>query len=123
MDEAAAREFVQDWLEAWNTRDLERVLTHFADEVTFTQPLAAQIFAASDGVVSSKDALRSYWTQRLDHNPDLHFELVGTYVGVDTIVINYRNQRGMLVAEVLRFDGPLVVEGDAAHLSAAGSDA
>jgi hypothetical protein len=40
------------------------------------------------------------------------------YVGVSTIVINYRNHRGSLVNEVLRFDGELVVEGHGTYLSA-----
>lgn len=42
--------------------------------------------------------------------------LVGIYVGVDTVVIKYRNQNGGLVGEALRFDGPVVVEGHGTYL-------
>jgi hypothetical protein len=48
--------------------------------------------------------------------PGLHFEVVATYVGVDTLVIDYRNQNGGLVNEVLMFDGALVVQGHGAYL-------
>ena len=41
------------------------------------------------------------------------------YVGLTTLVINYRNQKGGLVNEVLTFDGPLVVSGHGTYL---GSD-
>jgi hypothetical protein len=116
VDHLEARNFVQAWLQAWNAHDLEAVLSHFADEVKFTSPVAARIVEGSGGVITSKAVLREYWREGLRRIPDLRFELVGTYVGVDTIVINYRNQNGGLVSEVLEFDGPLVVEGHGTYL-------
>ena len=61
---------------------------------------------AAEGVIHGKAALRQYWGEGLRRIPDLHFEVVGVYLGVDVLVINYRNQRGNLVNEVLGFDGP-----------------
>jgi hypothetical protein len=115
MDAEDARKFVSRWVESWNARDLDGVLALFADDVTFTSPTAARIVAGSGGVVRGKAALRQYWLEGLRRSPDLHFELVDTYLGIDTIVINFRNQRGEVVNEVLVFDGPLVVRGHATH--------
>jgi hypothetical protein len=92
------------------------VLAHFGDDVVFTSPLAAQLLDASDGVIRGKSALREYWNLGLSRVPDLRFELIATYVGVATIVINYRNHRGQLVNEVLTFEDGLVVEGHATHV-------
>lgn len=111
MDLAALRTFVDDWATAWNAHDVESLLQHFADAVVFTSPVAAQLIPSSGGVIRGKTALREYWTEGLRRLPDLHFEVLATYVGVDTVVINYRNQRGSLVNEVLVFDGPLIVAG------------
>ena len=116
MDKQVSRTFVDRWIRLWNDRDLDGVLAHFADQVTFTSPTAARLIDGSDGVVRGKAALRAYWSEGLSHSPDLHFTLVGTYVGINTIVINYRNEKGLLVNEVLTFDGPLVVVGHATHL-------
>jgi hypothetical protein len=116
MDKQEVRLFVDRWIQLWNARDLDGVLEHFADHVTFTSPLAAQLIDGSGGVIQGKTALRAYWAEGLGRSPDLHFELIGTYVGIDTIVINYRNQNGVLANEVLTFDGPLVVQGHATHL-------
>jgi hypothetical protein len=77
---------------------------------------SARIVDGSDGVVRGKAALREYWSEGLRRIPDLRFELVGLYVGVDVIVINYRNQNGGLVNEFLRFEGPQVVEGHGTYL-------
>lgn len=59
---------------------------------------------------------RDYWAEGLRRIPNLHFEVVGVYRGVDTLVINYRKQRGNLVNEVLVFDGPLIREGHGTYL-------
>lgn len=102
--------FTADWLAAWNAHDVEAVLAHFHDDVVFTSPVAARALGG-DGVVRGKDALRAYWTLALQKVPDLAFTLDSVYVGIATIVINYRNQNGGLVDEVLIFDGGLVIEG------------
>lgn len=108
--------FVADWLAAWNAHDLDALLAHFAEDVRFSSPVAAQLLGG-DGVLRGRQALREYWTEGLRRIPDLRFEVVASYVGVNTLVINYRNQRGGLVNEVLVFDGPLVVEGHGTYLS------
>lgn len=109
-------EFARGWVEAWNSHDVEAILAHFHDDVVFTSPVAAQLIEGSDGVLRGKDALRAYWTEGLRRIPDLHFDVVGVYAGVSTLVINYRNQRGGLVNEVLVFDGDRVREGHGTYL-------
>jgi ketosteroid isomerase-like protein len=109
-------QFVNSWVSAWNTHDIEAVLAHFAEDVTFASPVAARVLGG-DGVVRGTQALRAYWTEALGHVPDLHFEVVGSYTGVDCLVIHYRNQAGGLVNEVLVFDGPLVTHGYGTYLT------
>jgi ketosteroid isomerase-like protein len=57
-DEATA--FAQQWVKDWNNHDVEAVLGHFADDVTFTSPLAAQLFPGGAGVITGKEQLRGY---------------------------------------------------------------
>jgi hypothetical protein len=116
MESDFARAFAADWLEAWNGHDLEAILGHFADEVVFTSPLAQRIVEGSDGAIRGKAGLREYWREGLRRNPELHFEIEGLYLGVATIVIQYRNHTGGLVNEVLTFEGRLVIEGHATYL-------
>lgn len=97
--------FARAWVDAWNAHDVEAVLSHFAQDVVFTSPVAAQLFDDCDGVLRGKSALRAYWTRGLQLIPDLRFEVVGVYAGISTIVIHYRNHKGGLVCEVLRFEG------------------
>lgn len=103
--------FAAAWVRAWNAHDVEAVLAHFHDDVLFTSPVAARVLPQTGGVVRGKEALREYWSTALSGMPDLHFEVVDVYRGESVLVINYRNQRGGLVNEVLMFDGDRVREG------------
>jgi ketosteroid isomerase-like protein len=104
-------EFVTSWAQAWNAHDVDGVLAHFHEDVTFTSPVALDVLPETGGVLQGKTALRDYWTRGLRLIPDLHFTIVATFVGVSCMTIQYRNQRDSVVNEVLIFDGELVRTG------------
>jgi ketosteroid isomerase-like protein len=108
IDERTAAEFAARWKRDWNAHDLDALLAHFAPDVVFTSPVAAQLLPDGDGVIRGREALRAYWSHALRLLPDLHFTVEGVYAGLDTIAIEYRNHTGNSVCEMLRFDGPLV---------------
>ncbi|MES2058110.1 MAG: nuclear transport factor 2 family protein [Pseudomonadota bacterium] len=103
--------FAVEWCEAWNAHDLERVLAHFHENVVFSSPVAAAILPETQGQVRGKEALRAYWSEGLRRIPDLHFTVEQVFAGIDTVVIQYRNQKGVSVSEVLIFDGDKVRSG------------
>jgi ketosteroid isomerase-like protein len=115
------RAFAALWCAQWNAHDLEGVLAHFTDDVVFSSPVAGRILGG-DGVVRGKAALRAYWRLGLEKIPDLRFEVIDVYGGVDTLVINYRNQTGGRVCEVLTFVGDLVSEGHGTYVVERSSD-
>ncbi len=123
LNAAESESFAAHWAAGWNNRDLDAVLSHFAEDCTFTSPVAAQLLGG-DGVIRGKAALRAYWTVGLEKIPDLHFEVLGVFTGIDTLVIHYRNQRGNEVCEVLTFgaDG-LVASGGGTYAGATGNPA
>jgi chromate reductase len=123
VDQRAAVEFAAAWERAWNAHDLDALLAHFAEDVVFTSPVAAQVLPGSDGVIRGREALRAYWSHALGLLPQLHFTVEAVYTGLDSIVINYRNHAGNLVCEVLQFDGPVVVAGHATYRSDAAAAA
>jgi ketosteroid isomerase-like protein len=113
-----AQTFAEEWIAAWNERDLDRILSHYADNVVFRSPRIGLITGDATCVVRGIDALRAYWQQAFDRNPDLRFELERVYASKDAITIAYRNHRGQNAAETVVFDGQgLVAEGLAAYAS------
>jgi hypothetical protein len=115
MDHAEAQAFAGQWVKDWNAHDIDALLGHFTDDVVFTSPVAVRLIGG-DGVIRGKEALRVYWSEGVRLIPDLHFEVVALYAGISTLVINYRNQAGGVVSEVLTFDGALVKEGHGTYL-------
>src|SRR4051794_32542589 len=97
MDDSQAQALAEHWIAAWNAHDLDAVLAHFHDDVVFHSPLIPQLVGEPSGTVKGQDALRAYWTAGLQAIPDLHFELLTVFNGVDLVAIHYRNQRGRCV--------------------------
>jgi len=96
-----ARKFAQDWVEAWNSHDLERILTHYDDAVVLTSPVALKLLNG-DGTVRGKAALHAYFLRGIQAFPDLRFDLIDVLWGTETIVIYYvNNVRGSKTAEVM----------------------
>ncbi|THD48124.1 MAG: nuclear transport factor 2 family protein [Bradyrhizobium sp.] len=115
--ETDAVEFSRDWEAAWNRRDVEAVLAHFAEDALFTSPVAQQIGFAPSGVIRGKSELRRYWLAALEKSPDLRLRITAVYRGVDTIAIAFQNQQGVDRLEILRFADGLVIEGHGAFIA------
>ena len=71
MTHDEARGFAEDWAAAWNELAVERVLSHFDENVSFTSPTARAVMGVA--TVSGKQALREYWTTALARIESLRF--------------------------------------------------
>lgn len=110
MTTAEANQFAREWIAAWNSHDLETIMSHYADDVVLTSPVAARILNTPSGTVQGKSALRKYFTLGLEAYPDLHFEFLDVMHGLSSLVICYVNQKGTKTAEFMEFgeDGKIV---------------
>ena len=116
-DEATA--LAKHWIESWNARDVEAVLTHFHPSVRFTSPRALALTGRA--WVEGKDALRGYWQNALARIETIRFTL--DYVLWDgarqTMSIVYEAEidgQRLRACEFLRFgEGKSAVEGEAMH--------
>ena len=103
IDKAFAEHFATEWIDSWNSHDLDRILSHYSDDFEMVSPLIAQIANEPSGVLKGKVAVGAYWAKALERIPDLRFELVTTLLGVNSITIYYRGVRA-LSAEIFHFD-------------------
>lgn len=99
-----ARKFAQEWVEAWNSHDLDRIMSHYAEDFEMTSPFIATLKGEASGALRGKDQVRAYWAQALERLPDLHFELIEVLTGVDSLTIYYHAVLGKRAVEVLFFD-------------------
>jgi hypothetical protein len=104
LTENVARHLAREWVSAWNSHDLPRILEHYADDVTLTSPVAAERLGDPSGTVRGKAALEAYFALGLKAFPELHFELVDVMWGMTSVVLYYVNQRGTMTGEVMELD-------------------
>jgi ketosteroid isomerase-like protein len=99
-----SQEFAREWIAAWNSHDLEAILSHYDLHVVLTSPVAARIRNDPSGIVAGKAALRDYFQRGLELFPELHFELIDVMCGLSSVVLCYRNQKGGRTAEYMELD-------------------
>jgi predicted ester cyclase len=99
-----ARRFATEWIESWNSHDLGRILTHYAENVVLTSPIAARLLNLADGMVTGKAALRNYFQKGLEAFPELRFELIEVMWGLTSVVLHHRNQAGTKSGEFMKFN-------------------
>lgn len=99
---SAADLFAKHWIEAWNTHDIEAILSHYADDVVFLSPVALK--REGIGRIVGHAALRAYWTAGLAAQPQLRFTLDKVLGGFDSLTLIYQNHRDQSVAETFEFD-------------------
>jgi len=99
-----ARQFARDWIAAWNSHNLDRILSHYASNVVLSSPAAAKLLKEQSGTVTGIVGLRSYFQLGLDAFPNLRFDLIDVLVGVSSVVLLFNNQRGTQTAEFMELD-------------------
>jgi hypothetical protein len=105
MEKAFAEHFAVDWIASWNAHDLERILSHYADDFEMSSPVIIQVAGEPSGTLRGKAAVGAYWKKALGLIPDLQFELLSVLAGVNSITLYYKGAQGRLAAEVFHF-GP-----------------
>ena len=115
IDKEFAAHFAEEWIAAWNSHDLDRILSHYSEDLEFSGPFVTRVTGEASGVLKGKESVRNYWTKALQLVPDLRFELVDTLLGINSMVLYYKNARGLLNAEVFEFDADWQVCRSAAH--------
>lgn len=113
---AWAERFAHEWIAAWNSHDLERILAHYEDDFEMCSPLIVERRHEPSGVLRGKAAIRPYWARSLDAEPPIRFELLAVHVGPHRIALHYRSVSRGLRIEVLTFNAARrVTHGVALH--------
>lgn len=103
LNKEFANHFAADWIDSWNAHDLERILSHYTDDFEMSSPIIIKVTGEPSGTLKGKEAVGTYWAKALRLAPNLHFELLTTLVGVNSITLYYKGVRG-LSAEVFHFN-------------------
>src|SRR5262245_24530309 len=117
----SAAVFASDWIEAWNTRDLYLILSHYSWDVELISPMVRRLLDGQRDRVHGLAALRTYFARGLDAYPDLRFTLRRTYCGLHSLVLEYESVSNLVAAESMEFNEVGLVCRVRAHYAPAGA--
>lgn len=101
------------WFDAFNEHNLEKLLHLYDDAAEHYSPKLKIRHPETKGLVTGKDALRSWWQDAFERLPELHYNYTTLTANDHRIFMEYirsvPGEEDMLVAEVLEIkDGKII---------------
>jgi steroid delta-isomerase len=95
------------WIDAWNGRDVDAVLSAFRDDARFVSPKASHFVGRAE--LADKREIEAYWRTALNKIDSLIFTLDHVTCDVDrremiVVYVAELNGRRMRASELMRFD-------------------
>jgi len=118
--EAPSVDLARRWLAAFNARDLDGLLSLYADDAVHHSPKLRERRPETQGRVEGKAALRAWWADAFARLPTLRYEAVSLCGDAARVWMEYRRvvpgEADLMVAESL-VTGPsgLIVESRVYH--------
>lgn len=93
------------WFEAFNKKELEKLLSLYDDDAQHFSPKLKIRQPETNGLIIGKEAMRVWWQDAFDRLPSLHYKVTSLTANGDRVFMEYvrqvTNEEDMLVAEVL----------------------
>lgn len=96
-----AEKIAHEWINAWNSNDINAIIGHYSEDVELTSPFVASALGIPSGTIRGKDNVRTYFEKGLAMYPGLRFKLLKTFAGVDSVVVHYQGVRDLFAAELM----------------------
>jgi len=107
------------WFEAFNTHNLEKLLSLYDQDAAHFSPKLKIRHPETNGLVKGKEALRAWWQEAFERLPSLHYKVTSLTANSDRVFMEYvrnvDNEDAMLVAEVLEIKEGLIVASRVYH--------
>ena len=105
--------FVQDWLEGWNSRNPDRIMSHYPEDAVFQSPSVLALGGSSDGIVRGKREITEFTRRAFERFPKLRFEVEDVIERPNRVIVIYRKhgvfaEKPGLTVEVFEFENDLV---------------
>ncbi|MFN8274822.1 MAG: nuclear transport factor 2 family protein [Flavobacteriaceae bacterium] len=93
--------FAQDWIDAWNSHDMDKILSHYTEDIEITTPMIRIATGVDSDSLKGKPQVAEYWSKALERIPDLHFKLIDVANGVDSVALYYESVMNKKAIEVM----------------------
>ena len=107
------------WIEAFNEHDLEKLLQLYDEQAAHFSPKLKSRHPETEGWISGKTALRSWWEDAFYRLPTLQYKLLNLLGDERQVLMEYQRtvvgEPIMMVAEILEIENGLIVKSRVYH--------
>jgi heme-degrading monooxygenase HmoA/ketosteroid isomerase-like protein len=118
-DPAKLRAIAERWLACFDNRDLDGLLSLYADDATHTSPKIRARHPDTGGLLRGKTAMRAWWQDSFDRLPSMRYVPTALTADSSRVIMEYvRHVDGepdMPIAEVLEVRDGLIVASRVFH--------
>ena len=104
MNVVTAKQFAREWVDYWNSADIDLIMSHYAEDIAMHSPLIRDLMGVPNGVIKGAEQLKAYFLRGLEKYPQGKFKLQQVFLGVNSITILFFGATGELVSETLFFN-------------------
>jgi ketosteroid isomerase-like protein len=104
MNIETVKRHAQDWIEAWNQKNIENIMVHYADNIEFAAITVTKRWDIPSGILNGKAALRKHFLKGIELAPGLKFEFIDILIAPDSFGILYKRETGAFVTDIITFD-------------------
>ena len=97
-----ATQFAQEWEASWNSHDIGRIISHYAEDIVLISPIAYALLGEAE--VHGIESVKRYFLRGLQAYPNLKFEILDVLFGVGSVVLYYNNQNGIKAGEFMQLN-------------------
>ena len=98
------RVFAERWIQAWNARDLDRIMEHYAADIEFEANTIVRRWQKKDGKLRGLVELREHFRLGLELAPSLHFEMEEVFTTPSGYAVLYRRETNNRVLDVVELN-------------------
>ena len=101
------------WFDCFNNKELEKLLSLYDDEAVHFSPKLKVRQPETQGLISGKEALRTWWQDAFERLPSLQYKVTSLTANGDRVFMEYirkvEGEPDMMVAELLQIeDGKII---------------
>ena len=106
------RQIALTWIEAFNEHSLEKLLGLYAEDAAHYSPKLKLRQPETNGWISGKSTLRSWWSDAFTRLPSLQYKLKNLVADDRQVIMEYQRkvngEPDIMVAEVLEIENGLI---------------
>lgn len=112
MSTSGIESIALQWFKAFNTHDLEKLLSLYDNEAKHYSPKLKIRMPETNGLITGKEELRGWWKDAFDRLPSLNYVITSLTANESRIFMEYirkvDGEEDMLIAEILEIRNGLI---------------